>query len=513
MTLEEAKHRLKAFLTEEFGKILELKDISLSRHVSGLAWQGRAVCLFEDHELNVGPVEIDESGNITRRVYLTDLLNALKRDNSETPDADRSAKPLKPLPQEAPDNRRHDDFSMEFGDISLEDDTLTELSKELSQELSQELYDGDEIDPETIWEKVEALLSSGDPESLVNARELLPRLLENPESRGAILSQMAWVENELGEKALSLDYLQAAAREFADMANLESLNLLCEKAKDIIGEEAYEKSIFNRLLRDTLARMEPIDSLRQVPVLYGLEESLTDKVKDLAVLSEIPGETPLLEEGEPSINVFFVKSGRLTVQLRTPEGFSKPIATLLPGDLIGESSVLSKEAAYCNATVQAEVDSELWRIDGEALKELFKAESLLKERITQARELRRIHSFLSLHPAVGELEALTRERLMGCIEGIVRKRSGQVLIAAGKLPTSAFIVVTGTVEQRISGKTIRLFSADDFIGFRDTLHGISSECEFVIIEDSRLIVFDAERLRELGLDSPPNVVAVLERLG
>ncbi len=508
MTLEEAKHHLKAFLTEEFGKILELKDVSLSRHVSGLAWQGRAVCLFEDRELNVGPIEIDETGNITRRVYVTDLLNALRGDNSETNDTNRSAEPLPSPPEEAPGSF-HDDFAMEFAEISLEDDILPELS----QELSQELYDGDEIDPESLWEKVEDLLNSGDPESLVTARELLPRLLENPESRGAILSQMAWVENELGEKALSLDYLQAAAREFADMANLESLNLLCEKAKDIIGEETYDKSIFNRLLRDTLARMEPIDSLRQVPVLYGLEKNLTDKVKDLAVLSEIPGETPLLEEGEPSINVFFVKSGRLTVQLRTPEGISKPIATLLPGDLIGESSVLSKEAAYCNATVQAEVDSELWRIDGEDLKGLFKAETLLKDRITQARELRRIHSFLSLHPAVGELEALTRERLMGCIEGIVRKRSGQVLIAAGKLPTSAFIVVTGTVEQRISGKTIRLFSADDFIGFRDTLHGISSECEFVIIEDSRLIVFDAERLRELGLNSPPNVVAVLERLG
>lgn len=508
MTLEEAKHRLKTFLTEEFGKILELKDVSLSRHVSGLAWQGRAVCLFEDRELNVGPVEIDESGNITRRIYVTDLLNALKGDNSEAHDTNRIAEPLRSAPQEALGSL-HDDFAMEFAEISLEDDILPGLS----QDLSQDLYNGDEIDPETLWEKVEALLSRGDPESLKSARELLPRLLENPESRGAILSQMAWVENELGEKALSLDYLQAAAREFADMANLESLNLLCEKAKDIIGEEAYEKSIFNRLLRDTLARMEPIDSLRQVPVLYGLEENLTDKVKDLAVLSEVPGETPLLEEGEPSINVFFVKSGRLTVQLRTPEGFSKPIATLLPGDLIGESSVLSKEAAYCNATVQAEVDSELWRIDGEDLKGLFKAETLLKDRITQARELRRIHSFLSLHPAVGELEALTRERLMGCIEGIVRKRSEQVLIAAGKLPTSAYIVVTGTVEQRISGKTIRLFSADDFIGFRDTLHGISSECEFVIIEDSRLIVFDAERLRELGLDSPPNVVAVLERLG
>ncbi len=505
MTHKEAVRRIQRFLAEEFGKILTLKEVSMQTKGSVRIWRGTSVCTLKDLDIEVGTVAVDETGAILERISLEDLVTALKKDGETFQESRFDG-------EYCAQTKGESSLKENNGDSSWQNELAIELGEEPSDIPFHTGANGCD-DMDSLWEHVEDLLNQGEKDSLERARELLPHLLAEPDSRGAVLSQMAWVEHELGEGALSLDYLQAAAREFSDSADLESLELLCRKAEDILGEDEYGKSIFHRLLRETKTRTEPIDELFEIPFLSGLEDSVLNDVENLAELIEIDPDTDLLLQGEPSLNVFFVKNGRLTVRLNAPDGAPKTIAVLLPGDLIGESSVMSDESAFCNATVHAETKSFLWRIVGSSMKALFNDENRLKDRITQAREFRKIHSFLSLHPSVGELETLSRQGLMGCIDGIVMKKGGQVLIPAGKPPSAAYIIASGAIEQRIRGRAIRLYGADDFIGFRDTLHGISSECEFVVLDESGLIVFNADRLRKLGLDSPPNVSAVLERLG
>lgn len=460
----------------------------------------------------MGQVGVDASGEVVEDFTVEDLAIAFRSSQgisigegapvgvSQQP-AEEQAEPLDEQGSEEVGEGWGADLVADLADVlasdSPEDDALGRL----------------EATAEEVWQEVESLLSQGTEEALLRARQRLPLLLSAQEERGVVLSQMAWVEMQLDERRLGLDYLEAAAREFADSADIESLELLCEKARDIVGEEAFAQSLFNRLLRETRSRVAPVDRLAQVPVLAGLDGGAVEGLDGAAELIDISADAALLREGEPSLNVFFVKRGRLGVRLEAPDGTLKTVANLLPGDLLGESSVLSEEEAYCNATVHTEEDATLWRVEGDEMRRLFRDHPKLKERVSQAREMRRIHSFLSMHPEVGELEATVRERLLGCIDTIVRIEGGAVLAKAGELPPAAYIVINGAVEQRIQDRAIRLFGPDDFIGFRDTLHGIASECEFVILDDTSLVAFDPERLRTLGLESPPNVVAVLERLG
>ena len=439
MTSQEAIQHIETYLPEQFGRMVELREVALIRRVSGRVWRGRAVCVLEEGELDVGFVGVDEAGMLVEKVGVKDLVETIRARGEDEAKQEGAGAPRSPTPSMEEAMAWQADLAMEFGGEGFGDDEGPETQMEV----------------EEIWEKVDELLAEATKESLVSARELLPRLLEDPDVRGAVLSQMAWVEYELGEEGLSLDYLEAAAREFADAADLQSLELLSRKVEEMLGEERFRESVFYRLLRETRGRMEPLQSLSQVPVLSGIEAETLEEVAAITERIVVPADTPLLKEGDPSLHVFFVKSGRLTVRVQAPDGSLKAIANLLSGDLIGETSVLSETAAHCNATVHAEVETELWKIEASKMRGLFESSSRLRSRVSQARELRRIHSFLSLHPDVGELEAVTREGLMGCIEGIIQKKAGQTLVEAGQLPPAAFIVVDGAVEQRIQGRTMR----------------------------------------------------------
>lgn len=510
MTSQEATQHINAQLRKRFGTLLVLREVTVLRRAAGRVWRGRVVCPMKAGDLAVGFIGLDVQGRVVEDISVEDLAAAFKASEPITVQKqdleEAAAPPFADMEAAVEDSASGVTVDGDSGwDLQLDtsfDDGLDDALAELERE-----------SPEEVWQQVERLLKEGTDDALRKARDKLPLLLVAPEERGVVLSQMAWVEMQLDERSLALDYLEAAAREFADSADLQSLELLCDKVVEIIGEQEFSTSLFNRFLRETRTRVEPIADMDGVPVLTGLEETLVDAVEEAADMIQVTAENPLLVEGEPSRAVFFVKSGRLGVKLETPDGDLRTIANLLPGDLVGESSVLSEEQAFCNATVQCEVDTVLWKIESDKMRRLFEVHPKLKERLGQARELRRIHSFLSLHPEVGELEAGVRASLLGCIDGIVKKKGGSLLVEAGQLPPAAYIVIKGAVEQRIQERAIRLYGPDDFLGFRDTLHGIASECELVVLDETTLVVFNPDRLRTLGLDSPPNVVAVLERLG
>lgn len=76
------------------------------------------------------------------------------------------------------------------------------------------------------------------------------------------------------------------------------------------------------------------------------------------------GET-LMRQNEPSDGLYFLESGRLTVQLETPEGGRMRLRTMGPGTVVGEVTLYLGTPR--TASVVAEVPSRLHRLSADAL--------------------------------------------------------------------------------------------------------------------------------------------------
>src|SRR4029079_1897157 len=117
-----------------------------------------------------------------------------------------------------------------------------------------------------------AAMSRGDPSSLRQARELLPRLLTDHEKRGATLFTMSEVEVRLGEPTLARGYLEAAAREFADRFDLPSLEKAAALALGLFGKDGFSGAPVHGLLEQSRARLKPCFSLFDARSFAGLSD-------------------------------------------------------------------------------------------------------------------------------------------------------------------------------------------------------------------------------------------------
>ena len=340
----------------------------------------------------------------------------------------------------------------------------------------------------------------------------MPKLLVDPENRGAVLRQMGELELRLDETTLGLNYLEAAAREFADLADVQALEQTAALVASVLSQEALEQHPAELLLRQTRSRLTSLDGLSQVPAFAGLGSASLDELADAAELVHAETGDTLLEEGAPAISVYVIKSGLLAVSLETPGGSSRVVRCCFPGELVGESSVLEAEHPTCNATVSVRQAAELWHFEGKSLKPLLETAPDLKAGIEAKRTLHRLDSFFSMNRTTGTLDVRVRDKILECIETIRFARQGEILETRESIPGSVYLVVDGRLELQRPGLPPRLFTTDTFACLRDSLHELPLEGDLVATEPSRLVTFNPDTLRTLAREAPLEVVAVLERL-
>jgi sulfate permease, SulP family len=95
-----------------------------------------------------------------------------------------------------------------------------------------------------------------------------------------------------------------------------------------------------------------------------LPTRLWDHVERMTVLEG----TKLITQGDRPDDVFVLVSGRLRVELTTPEGTQMRLSTVLPGVMVGEVALYT--AAPRTADVVAEMPSEVLRIGRDAIERL-----------------------------------------------------------------------------------------------------------------------------------------------
>lgn len=493
-----ARDRMAAWVRAEFGKLVQVRDVSVVRRATGRVWSGELYCSTREGDVCVGAVRVDETGTIVEYPGIDNVVDALV-----------AVRSTNSVPPAAPSK---DAFAAEtdFSDLALDAPPAPGAPEAAVGDDLESAFGALERSP--IQATVEALVATGERDKLLEARELLPQLLVSPDGRGHVLRQMGEIELLLGEADLGLNYLEAAAREFADQADVESLEAIAELTEHVVGPDAFEGSAISRLLDRARARLRPITRIGQAPLFGGLSEEELFNLEGASVPVFVGAGQDLLREGDPATLAFVVKSGVLSVRLESPGGGSRIVRSCFPGDFLGESSVLGAPGCTCTATVRGEAPTSLWRFEGDQLRALIGEYPEIGARIESARTLHRLDSFLSMHEATAALDTAVRDQLLGSINGIARLRAGEILSPAGDLPRAIYLVVEGRIDYVLKGEVVRAYAPDTFAGLRDALHELPLEGDLVAGADGMVVRFDPVRLKSLAAAATPEVIAVLEKM-
>lgn len=483
MKREEVWQLVSDSLRDPFGRLLEVRDVRRVRRVAGDAWTVTVVLHASSRDLHVADVNVDDAGKISPKITADDVVNAVRS-------AEKAAS-LTPPPDELAD----------FGDFGDDDDepALDMLG-----------------DQEPIEVRAAAAIEKGDARSLREAREMLPRLLSEHDKQGQTLFMMAQVEQKLGEISLARGYLEAAAREFADRFDMPALDEAAALALELEGRDSFSGTPIHTLLEQSRARLKPLDDVFSARSFKGLNPEVRAKLADHIELRTLaPGET-LVTEGEPSRNVFVVKSGLIGVWLEKPSGGQWLVRCCFPGWLLGESSVLgAPDSATCTASLKAERVSEVWIVPADHMRSAMLLDQQFGRRIGITKQMHRIDSFFSMHETMGQLDVQVRDDMLSCIQRLETFENETVLLVENEVPDVALLVARGSLALYEGEKEepIASIPPDCFYGVRDAIHRMAPAVSAVARAGTTVAFFDAKRLQKLCERSPEQVVAVLERLG
>ena len=496
MMQREAQSLIQKYLREQFGRLLQIREFGTLRRAAGIFFRAEVMCISSDGEIPVGCLTVDEKGRLVEKITLDDLISVLR---SFVPVSLEDGHGLLPDQEKNP-------FAEEFADFGLDDDFgATAGEDEGLGFLLEDTFD-------EMRTRVDGLLEKNTLDSLRQALQLMPRLLTEAETRGEVLTEMAELEAEVGTLDVALGYLDAASREFADRSRLEGLERVATLTLDLIGEERFAEHPIKALLTQAKERVTPVEDL------FALDYFETLLPEQRAVLEQgierltLAPEDDLVKEGDQAEHAYIIESGQFSVLLEAPDGSARTIRCMFPGELVGEAAVLDGGGGFRTATVRADQVSTVWQLGGEVVRKLIAADPSLGAGIERARELRRVHSFFSMHETMGQLDVQVRDELLSCIMAISNHAQGEVLIGEELIPERAFLVAQGGIDYLIGDQVARHYAPDTFAGLRDTIMAIATQGRYVVSTESTLVEFNGDKLRTLCENAPAAVIAVLERL-
>ena len=134
--------------------------------------------------------------------------------------------------------------------------------------------------------------------------------------------------------------------------------------------------------------------LRGVALLDSLSDAQVDAVAGGSRLQRFAAGEVLAHQGEPGDVLFAVRAGRVRVEVADDDGRRVHVATRGPGDLFGETSLLT--GAPRSATVVADVDTEVVVVDKSAFAGVFLSDPHIVEALSDVLAARAAETAASL---------------------------------------------------------------------------------------------------------------------
>jgi CRP/FNR family cyclic AMP-dependent transcriptional regulator len=113
----------------------------------------------------------------------------------------------------------------------------------------------------------------------------------------------------------------------------------------------------------------PTELLGRVPLLSGLEEGELRRIAQVAVARSYPKGSRVFHEGDESDACYIIREGEVRVSREHSDGRAIALATLGPGEIVGELAMLDGEAR--SASVEALTDVELLAVSATDMRGLL----------------------------------------------------------------------------------------------------------------------------------------------
>ena len=183
---------------------------------------------------------------------------------------------------------------------------------------------------------------------------------------GELFGEAPWLEPDGGRRATII------AQSDLHVLSLDGTAFEQLVAQDPIARAAFAWITEHRMTARFLKLASPFAALTATQA-----RDLSRKIRREAVSS---GAT-VFRQGEEGDTAYLVMTGRLQVVLETGDGTEKPLATMGPGMLFGETALLNR--APRNATVRADEPCELLVLSRDDIVEAMGAESAVRARMLE----------------------------------------------------------------------------------------------------------------------------------
>jgi CRP/FNR family transcriptional regulator len=100
-----------------------------------------------------------------------------------------------------------------------------------------------------------------------------------------------------------------------------------------------------------------VELLARVPLLSGLEPSELERIAQVAIPRSFPKGARVFHEGDRTDACYVIRAGEVRVTREHPDGRAIALATLGPGELVGELAML--DGGVRSASVEALTDVDL----------------------------------------------------------------------------------------------------------------------------------------------------------
>ena len=138
-----------------------------------------------------------------------------------------------------------------------------------------------------------------------------------------------------------------------------------------------------------------VELLARVPLLSGLEGAELERIAQVALPRSFPKGARVFHEGDTSDACYVIRSGEVRVTREHPDGRAIALATLGPGELVGELAMIDGEVR--SASVEALTDLELLAVSAADMRGLLErnAQITAKLVVALARRLREANERIS----------------------------------------------------------------------------------------------------------------------
>lgn len=241
-----------------------------------------------------------------------------------------------------------------------------------------------------------------------------------------------------------------------------------------------------------------IDSIAHCPLFEGTDAGALEELSRRSEEMRLEAGAALFREGEPGDALYLVLEGGVEVTVETSSGDRYRLNTVMPGEWLGENSVLSGKAHSAAAT--ATQASALLRIPASALAHLFAQDPSARKRMGHA-TLKRLPSH---HLRVNAMfAAIDPEHLHAVDTGAnwVRLRGGDTLFQQGEPSDALYVVIHGNVEVLVADgageRLVEVAGRGACLGEMGLLAGESRTASVRAIRDCELVRITYQAFEEL----------------